>query len=133
MEGVLNKIIAYHQLNNTAPVLENVKKILTTTSAAQRKKSITPKQIINLIAEFYDLKIEDLLGDCRKKNFALPRQIVMYLMREELKNSYPTIGQEVGNRDHTTAMHAYLKITRAIEEDEKINQDIKLIRERLYN
>jgi len=133
LEGVLNKIIAYHQLNNTAPVLENVKKILTTTSAAQRKKSITPKQIINLIAEFYDLKIEDLLGDCRKKNFALPRQIVMYLMREELKNSYPTIGQEVGNRDHTTAMHAYLKITRAIEEDEKINQDIKLIRERLYN
>ena len=92
-----------------------------------------PKQIINTIAEFYDIKLEDLLGSCRKKNLALPRQIVMYLMREELKSSYPSIGQEIGNRDHTTAMHAHLKISNAIDEDEKINQDIKLIKEKLYN
>jgi chromosomal replication initiator protein len=57
----------------------------------------------------------------------------MYLMREELKNSYPSIGQEVGNRDHTTAMHAHLKISRVVDEDEKINQDIRLIKEKLYN
>jgi chromosomal replication initiator protein len=133
LEGALNKIVAYHQLNGTAPYLENVKKILASITSSQRKKSITPKQIINLVAEFYDLKIEDLLGSCRKKNLALPRQIVMYLMREELKNSYPSIGQEVGNRDHTTAMHAYLKISHVVDEDEKINQDIKLIKEKLYN
>jgi len=57
----------------------------------------------------------------------------MYLMREELKSSYPSIGMEVGNRDHTTAMHAHIKITKAVDEDEKINQDIRLIREKLYN
>ncbi|MFA5022313.1 MAG: chromosomal replication initiator protein DnaA [Patescibacteria group bacterium] len=133
LEGALNKIIAYHQLNGTLPTLENVKKILATVTSSQRKKSITPKQIINLVAEFYDIKLDDLLGECRKKDLALPRQIVMYLMREELKNSYPSIGQEVGNRDHTTAMHAHLKISKAIEDDEKINQDIKLLREKLYN
>ncbi|MAF13498.1 MAG: chromosomal replication initiator protein DnaA [Parcubacteria group bacterium] len=133
LEGALNKIIAYHQLNGTAPILENVKKILSSIYSAQRKKSVTPKQIINIVAEFFDIKIDDLLGSCRKKNLAVPRQIVMYLMRVELKSSFPSIGQEIGNRDHTTAMHAHLKITKILDEDEKINQDVKLIKERLYN
>ncbi|MFA6215307.1 MAG: chromosomal replication initiator protein DnaA [Patescibacteria group bacterium] len=133
LEGALNKIIAYNQLNGTPPTLENVKKILSSITSPQRKRSITPKQIVNLIAEFYDIKMDDLLGSCRKKDLALPRQIAMYLMREELKSSFPAIGSEIGNRDHTTAMHAHIKITKIIDEDEKINQDIKLIREKLYN
>jgi len=133
LEGALNKIIAYHQLNGSEPSMENVKKVLATISSVQRKSSITPKQIISLIAEFYDIKIEDILGSCRKKNLALPRQIVMYLMREELNSSFPSIGQEIGNRDHTTAMHAHLKISNLVEEDEKINQDVKLIKEKIYN
>jgi len=133
LEGALNKIMAYHQLNGETPNLDNVRKILSSISSIQRRKSTTPKQIINLVATFYDLKLEDLLGSSRKKDLALPRQIVMYLLREELKSSYPSIGLEIGDRDHTTAMHAYLKISRAIEEDEKISQDIHLIREKLYN
>jgi len=133
LEGALNKIIAYYQLNGTAPTLDNVKKVLATLTSLQRKKSITPKQIIAIVAEFYDITIDNILGACRKKDLALPRQIIMYLLREELKNSYPAIGAEIGNRDHTTAMHAHIKISRQIEEDEKINQDIKLIREQLYN
>ncbi len=133
LEGALNKIIAYYQLNGMVPSLENVKKVLATLTTVQRKRSVTPKNIINIVAEFYDIGLEDLLGQCRKKDLALPRQIVMYLMREELKNSFPSIGLEIGNRDHTTAMHAHVKISREIESDEKINQDIKLIREKLYN
>lgn len=133
LEGALNKIIAHHQLSGAAPTHDNIKKILISITSIQRKRSITPKQIINLVSEFYDIKIEDLLGSCRRKIFSQPRQIVMYLMREELKNSYPTIGQEIGNRDHTTAIHAHLKISQVIDEDEKINQDVKLIKEKLYN
>lgn len=133
LEGALNKIIAYHQLNGETPTIESVKKILVSIVSAGHKRSITPKQLIGSVAEFYDLKIDDLMGSCRKKNFALPRQIIMYLLREELSCSYPAIGQEIGNRDHTTAMHAYMKISRAVDDDEKINQDIRLIRERLYN
>jgi len=133
LEGALNKLLAYNQLNGIPLDLENVKKILSTITSVSRKKSITPKQIIGVVAEFYDISIEDLIGSCRKKDLAEPRQIVMYLMREELKNSYPTIGQEIGNRDHTTAMHAYTKISNIINQDEKINQDIKLIKEKLYN
>ncbi len=133
LEGALNKIIAYHQLNGNEPTIESTKKIISSISSVQRKNSITPKQIITIISQFYDIKIEDLLGSCRKKNLALPRQIVMYLMREELKSSFPSIGQEIGGRDHTTAMHAHIKISRNINDDEKINRDIKLIKEKLYN
>jgi chromosomal replication initiator protein len=133
LEGALNKIIAYYQLNGAEPTLENVKKTLGSVTSIQRRRSLTPKQIINTVSEFFDIKLDDLLGSCRKKDLALPRQIVMYLMREELKSSFPSIGTEIGNRDHTTAMHAYLKISHALDEDEKINQDIRLIREKLYN
>src|SRR3989338_6292104 len=133
LEGALNKIIAIHQLNAAAPTLESIKRILSSIASVQRKRSVTPRQIINLVAEFYDIKLDDLLGECRKKELSLPRQIAMFLMREELKSSYPAIGHEIGRRDNTTAMHAYLKIVSAIDSDEKVNQDIKLLRERLYN
>lgn len=134
LEGALNRLIAHTQLNNELPALESVKKILATISgASSAKKSITPKQIIHTVAGYFDVNIEDIMGDCRKKNLALPRQIIMFLMREETKTSYPAIGQEIGNRDHTTAMHAYLKISRVIDEDDKLRDDINLIRQRLYN
>jgi len=133
LEGALNKIIAYHQLDGSYPTIESVKKILTSITSVQKRNSIVPKQIIATVAQFYDLKVEDLLGSCRKKSLALPRQITMYLMREELKSSFPSIGQEIGNRDHTTAMHAHVKIIKIINNDEKINRDIKLIKEKLYN
>ena len=133
LEGALNKIIAYHQLNGSQPDLESVKKIIDSIASVKQRRSLTPKQVINTVATFYDIALEDLFGASRKKNLAVPRQIIMYLMREELKSSYPSIGQEIGHRDHTTAMHAYGKISGLIEQDEKINQDIHLIRERLYN
>lgn len=133
LEGALNKIIALNQLSGITPDIESVKKALSTITSSQRNRSVTPKELINLVAEFYDIQTDDILGACRKKNLALPRQIVMYLMREELKSSYPSIGQEIGNRDHTTAMHAHVKISQLLDEDEKINQDIKLIREKMYN
>ena len=133
LEGALNKVVAHHQLHGTQPTFDDIKKIISTISSTQRKRSVTPKQIINIVCEFYDIKLEDILGASRKKNLAVPRQIVMYLIREELKNSFPSIGQEIGNRDHTTAMHAHFKISQLIDADEKINQDIKFIREKLYN
>jgi chromosomal replication initiator protein len=62
----------------------------------------------------------------------MPRQIIMYLMREELKMSYPAIGEELGGRDHTTAIHAHEKIAKEIEDDLKLKQDIEMIKQRLY-
>mgnify|MGYP002642126187 FL=1 len=72
------------------------------------------------------------MSKSREKRLAFPRQIIMYLLREELRCSYPTIGAELGGRDHTTAMHAYDKISRVIEEDEKTRQEINLIKQKVY-
>jgi len=132
LEGALNRIIAHTQLRNNSSVFDIAKKIIQTTNAPQQKKSITPKHIINTVAQYYDIKIDDIMGICRKKNLALPRQIIMFLMREEIKSSYPTIGQEIGNRDHTTAIHAYSKISKAVGLDDKLRQDIESLKEKLY-
>ncbi len=134
LEGALNRIYAFHELNKSEPTVESVKSILSSVSNYKKRDSaLTPKQIISTVAEFFEVKIDDLVGSSRKKELVVPRQITMFLLREEAKCSYPTIGQELGGRDHTTAMHAYEKIKKAEEEDEKIRQDINLIRQRFYN
>ncbi|MFA6525124.1 MAG: chromosomal replication initiator protein DnaA [Patescibacteria group bacterium] len=133
LEGALNRIIAHHQLNNSVPTLESTKEVLSALANTPRKGALTPKQVISTVAEFYEISIKDLTGESRKKELVVPRQISMFLMREEIKTSYPSIGQEVGGRDHTTAMHAYMKITKEVEENEKIKQEIDLILQRLYN
>ncbi len=133
LEGALNRIIAFHQLNNTQPTMESVKKILTGLTTNLQKKSLTPKDIINTVANFYDVALEDLVGKCREKKLVVPRQIVMYLMREEIKSSFPSIGQELGGRDHTTAMHAVTKVQSGYDNDEKIRREIEQIKQRLYN
>jgi len=132
LEGALNKIIAYHQFKSLAPSMESIETILDSFSPVHKRKSITPKQLIDIVAEYFDLKIDDLLGKSREKKLAFPRQIIMYLLREEMKTSYPAIGGELGGRDHTTAMHAYEKISNLLKEDEQLKQDLELIREKLY-
>jgi chromosomal replication initiator protein len=133
LEGALNRIIAHHQLNNNVPTLESTKEVLASLANTPKKGALTPKQVISTVAEFYEISIKDLTGESRKKELVVPRQISMFLMREEIKTSYPSIGQEVGGRDHTTAMHAYMKIAKEVEENEKVKQEIDLILQRLYN
>ncbi len=132
LEGALNKIIAFHQFKNTRPTLETVKPILASFQPAMNRKNVTPKQLIITVANYFDVHLDDLLGKSRQKRLAFPRQIVMYLMREEMRSSYPSIGTELGGRDHTTAMHAYDKITTCLLEDEKLQHDLELIKQKLY-
>lgn len=132
LEGALTRILAYHELNRNEPTIENTKNILSSLTTQVARRSITPKQLIVSVAAFYDISIEDLVGQSRKKNLVVPRQIVMYLLREEARFSYPSIGHELGGRDHTTAIHAYTKIAKQIETNEKLSQEIHLIRQRLY-
>ena len=133
LEGALNKIIAYQQLNKMPLTLENIKKILFSLSNSSRRNgAISPKQLIDAVCEFYELHQDEITGKSREKRLAYPRQIIMFLLREEVHYSYPTIGAELGGRDHTTAMHAYEKISRLLESDEKLRQEINLIKQKLY-
>jgi len=85
------------------------------------------------VVAHYDISHEQIVGKSREQRFALPRQVAMYLLREETKCSFPTIGDHLGGRDHTTAMHACGKIAQLIQDDPQVKQDLSLIRERLYN
>ncbi len=132
LEGALNKIIAWHQLKAMDPTLESVKSLLSSLEVRSIHRSVTPQQIIDAASQFYAINIADLLGQSREKKFSFPRQIIMHLMRKELSMSYPAIGNELGGRDHTTAMHADNKISRESENDSKLKQEIELIKQKLY-
>lgn len=132
LEGALNKVIALHQLRSLALTEASVKAILTSFAEQNMRRSMTPRELINEVAHFYDVKVDDIVGKSREKRVAFPRQIIMYLLRNDLKLSYPAIGDELGGRDHTTAMHAHTKIVSGIDNDLKLKQDIDLIKQRMY-
>lgn len=131
LEGALNRICAYCELNNTKPDLATVTNILGGLLAGSKKRGITPKIILEKSADFYDIGVEEITGQKRDKEIVVPRQVAMYLMREELHLSYPKIAREVGKKDHTTIMHGVEKIEKEIDNNEQLRQEINLIRERL--
>jgi len=132
LEGALNKIFAFHQLKGTEPTEESVRSLLSAIEAHSMQKSATSQQIIDAVCQFYGISNADIVGPSREKRFSLPRQISMHLMRKELSMSYPNIGNELGNRDHTTAMHADHKIEDKLENDLKLKQEMELIKQKLY-
>lgn len=132
LEGALNKIIAYHQFKNTNPTLESVQSLLQSFVPNIPKRNITPRRLIEIVTGYYDLSMEEILGKSREQRLAYPRQIAMYLLREEGKCSFPAIGGHVGGRDHTTAIHACTKIADLLKTDEQLKRDISLLREKLY-
>lgn len=135
LEGALNKVIVIHQLNNSVPTLKSVKNALSDYVSSLQAKSLSPKDIIEAVARFYDINIKDLIGNSRRKELVGPRQAAIYLIREELNTSYPSIGQEMGGRDHTTAMHAYNKILNEVKENEneKLKQELESIKQLFAN
>jgi len=133
LEGALNRLIAFHEFNNTKPTIDSVKGILNNLITSTKTKTLTSKNIIDVVSEYFDIDTKDIIGKSRKKELVYPRQITMFLMRQESNTSYPTIGHELGGRDHTTAMHAFNKIQKEIKENEKINQDIESIKQQLKN
>ncbi|MDD3480910.1 MAG: chromosomal replication initiator protein DnaA [Patescibacteria group bacterium] len=132
LEGALNRICAYCELNNTKPNLDNVTNILGGLLAGSKRNNVNPRQIIEKTADFYDIGVDELTGSKRDKEIVVPRQIAMYLMREELHISYPKIAKEIGRKDHTTIMHGVEKIEKETDGNERLRQEINLIKERLY-
>ena len=114
------------------PDLETAKNLLKSIIFSPPKVA-TPRKIIQAVAEFYDLKENELLTASRKKEIVYPRQIAMYLLREELKGSYPFIGRKFRGKDHTTAIHACEKISKELQKNEKLGEEISLIKQRIYS
>ena len=132
LEGALNRLSAYQKLNNQTPDIEGAKSLLKSLIFSPIKV-ITAKKIIQAVAEFYDLKEKDLLSSSRKKEIVNPRQVAMYLLREDLKSSYPFIGRKFGGKDHTTAIHSCGKVLKELEINKSLNDEINLIRQRVFS
>ncbi len=132
LEGALSRVLAYSELNNVEPNIENAKNILANIVIDPKRKLTTPKQIIEAVCTFYNIDKNAIVGSCRKKEIVKPRQIAMYLIRDELNCSYPTIASEIGGRDHTTVIHGIRKIEKLLSIDETIQQEINLIKQRLH-
>ena len=132
LEGALNRVIARSRLKDKTLTLPEVKEILSSIISSARQY-IPIKKVIKKVASFYDLTEENILSHSRKKEFVKPRQIAMYILRNELKYSYSNIAEKLGHRDHTTVIHACKKIEEEIKKNPIFTQEITILKDTLYN
>ena len=131
LEGALNRILAFQRLHEKEPSFAEARTFLRTV-IQNHGRQVNPQKILKAVAEFYDLKEKEILAPSRKKEVVRPRQIAMYLLREELKSSYPFIGKKFGGKDHTTAMYSCERVAEELAASEFLVDEISLIRQRIY-
>lgn len=131
LEGSIHNIVFQSQMKKRELSLLEVKNIIKETT--KPKKMFSVKDIIKTIAEFYNTTEMTIYEKTRKKEVVKPRQVIMYVLREDFKISYPTIGEKLGGRDHTTVIHSCEKIKRDLELDPSLTQEIRDIRMLLGN
>ncbi len=132
LEGALNILVTYQKLNKKVPDFQTAKMLLKNLISPFNKIS-SVKKIIKTVAEFYEISEKDLLSNSRRKEYVKPRQIAMYLLRKELKCSFPFIGRKFGGKDHTTAIHAYNKVENSLKTNEELVEELKEIYERIFS
>ncbi len=132
LEGALNKLLIYYKINNNVTNLETAKKLLKGFVFSPFDVA-SYKKIIEAVAKFYNLEEKNLFDPTRRKEIVRPRQVAMFLMRRELKYSFPAIARKFGGKDHTTAIYAYKKILQESEENNKLTEELNLIKQRIYS
>lgn len=131
LEGALNQLLAYAEMRGVPADISTAEGLLGNVKHA-RPQHVTAKQIIDKTAKHFSIEPKEICGAKRDKHIVVPRQIAMYLLRSELHMSFPKISQELGRKDHTTAIHSIEKIEKAIKLDFMIREQVAEIREKLY-
>jgi chromosomal replication initiator protein len=126
LEGVLNSVVCQAGLKGRDLSLNEIKALVKTHE--KPKKSVSIKEVVKAVANFYDIEEEMIYEKTRRKEVVKPRQITMYLLREDYSVSYPLIGQKLGGRDHTTVIHSYEKIKNDLKNNNVLAQDLNQIR-----
>ncbi len=126
LEGLLNLIICQSQLKNRCVTTNEIKSIIKNNN--KQKKSISIKDVVKIVADFYEIDEQIIYEKTRRKEVVRPRQIIMYILRKDFSISYPLIGQKLGGRDHTTVIHSCEKIKNDLKKDSLLNQEIDQIR-----
>jgi len=126
LEGMVNSIVCHAQAKGIAPDLAEVRQSLRSFTRPQKTVSI--KNVVDKVAEFYGIDEESIYEKTRRREVVRPRQVIMYILREDFSISYPTIGTKIGGRDHTTVIHSCEKIKREVIVDSELAKEIQNIR-----
>ena len=126
LEGMVNSIVCHAQVKGGAPDIAEVRQSLRSFTRPQ--KNISVKNVVDKVAEFYGIDEDSIYEKTRRREVVRPRQVIMYLLREDFSISYPTIGSKLGGRDHTTVIHSCEKIKREVAEDSELAKEIQSIR-----
>jgi chromosomal replication initiator protein len=133
LEGALIRVIAHASLNRSAVNVEMAAKLLQDVIPSTETRTLSIDTISRTVASFYHISLEEMKGKRRDKHIVFPRQVAMFLIREETASSLPAIGQAFGGRDHTTVLHSYEKISTDSKEDQRLQADLRKLREILYS
>jgi chromosomal replication initiator protein len=132
LEGALNRIVAFSSMGATPISIELAQAVLSNVLYNPKKRQVTPERIARAVSDYYSVPMDALQGQKRDKAIVMPRQIAMFLMREETDVSLLRIGAELGHRDHSTVLHACDKITREIAVNDELRREIAAVRELIY-
>jgi len=130
LEGALNRIVAHADLRGIPLTKELVNTALI--DLLPQRREVEPKEVVRMVADAFGITVDQILARDRSRAVALPRQIAMYLLREEAQISLPQIGDVLGGRDHTTVMYACDKVSDLLEEDDRLRRQVVDIRDQLY-
>ena len=133
LEGALIRVIAHASLNHSTVNVDMAAKLLQDVIPSTDTRTLSVDAISRTVANFYHISLEEMKGKRRDKHIVFPRQVAMYLIREETASSLPAIGQAFGGRDHTTVLHSYEKISTDSKEDQRLQADLRKLRELLYS
>jgi len=132
LEGALNRVVAFSSMGATPISIELAQAVLSNVLYNPKKRQVTPERIARVVSDYYSVPMDVLQGQKRDKAIVLPRQIAMFLMREETDVSLLRIGAELGGRDHSTVLHACDKINREIVANDEMRREIAAVRELIY-
>jgi chromosomal replication initiator protein len=129
IEGIINVIACQTQLRNRELSVNEIKNLLK--NSTKPKKTVMIKDVVKIVSDFYSIDEESIYNKTRRKEVVRPRQVIMYILREDFGVSFPSIGDKLGGRDHTTVIHSYEKIKEGVKGDAVLSQEINQIRSML--
>jgi chromosomal replication initiator protein len=133
LEGALNRIVAYASMGAMPISIELAQAVLSNVLYNPKKRQVTPERIAKAVSDYYGVGMDALQGQKREKSIVVPRQIAMYLIREETDVSLLRIGAEFGGRDHSTVLHACDKINREMQVNDEMRREVAAVRELIYS
>jgi chromosomal replication initiator protein len=131
LEGSLNRLLAFSQLQRMPLTIDTAKAALANLATDARQRRVSIDDVLNAVADYYRISLDDLRGKQRDKHIVVPRHVAMYLMRQETEASLMEIGQALGGRDHSTVLHGCEKIGKDVNENTTLRKEVLAIRQQI--